>query len=227
MKLSTMEDKAPTEPSGNLFTSPQASRRISSTPSSLEKRCKSTESVLEEVEEKGTLIERVSELEKRLMKVSVLANIYVCVYLYVCTYVQTDVVHICMFFVKIGYMISDIKIYLHLLFYACMALCMCVYIDIYLFVFVWMGLDSCVSIYMITYHFIHVDISIYYLEIDIYQCYVCIHNPHTIGGGGSCMSGSIHLPSTCRYVCVYVYIYKYILNYMCMCDCVCMNAMYA
>lgn len=66
--LSTMEDKAPTEPSGNLFTSPQASRRISSTPSSLEKRCKSTESVLEEVEEKGTLIERVSELEKRLMK---------------------------------------------------------------------------------------------------------------------------------------------------------------
>jgi 4-aminobutyrate aminotransferase-like enzyme len=35
----------------------------------VERRCKAAEAVLEEVEEKGTLVERVSDLEKRVSKV--------------------------------------------------------------------------------------------------------------------------------------------------------------
>lgn len=69
--LSAMEDKLPTEQSISSSWIPLGSGRPSSgppTPSSLEKRCKPAESVLEEVEEKGTLVERVSELEKRVLK---------------------------------------------------------------------------------------------------------------------------------------------------------------
>ncbi|MCO5553278.1 hypothetical protein L7F22_006799 [Adiantum nelumboides] len=70
--LTGMEVKAPTEENSSQSTSPRpTSRRHSSvptTPFGLERRCKPTEAVLEEVEEKGTLVERVSDLEKRVMK---------------------------------------------------------------------------------------------------------------------------------------------------------------
>ena len=74
VKLAQMEDKVPGEQSSYASSSPQGSGRRWSgppTPSSVEKRCKAAELVLEEVEEKGTLVERVSDLEKRVSKVKI------------------------------------------------------------------------------------------------------------------------------------------------------------
>ena len=71
VKLAQMEDKVPGEQSSYASSSPRGSGRRWSgppTPSSVEKRCKAAELVLEEVEEKGTLVERVSNLEKRVSK---------------------------------------------------------------------------------------------------------------------------------------------------------------
>ena len=67
-----MEEKATSEQSNYASWSPQGSGYRWSgppTPSSVERRCKAAEAVLEEVEEKGSLVERVSELEKRVLKV--------------------------------------------------------------------------------------------------------------------------------------------------------------
>lgn len=71
-QLAIMEDKTPGEQSSYASWSPHGSGwRWSGppTPSSVERRCKAAEAVLEEVEEKGTLVERVSDLEKRVSKV--------------------------------------------------------------------------------------------------------------------------------------------------------------
>ncbi|KAI5068272.1 hypothetical protein GOP47_0016617 [Adiantum capillus-veneris] len=70
--LTEMEDKAPTEPNSSPSTSPRPTSRPHcsepTAPLGLERRRKPTETVLEEVQEKGTLVERISDLEKRVMK---------------------------------------------------------------------------------------------------------------------------------------------------------------
>lgn len=68
--LSSLEDKATTGGNSSRSSSSPGTGRSSGppTPSSLEKRCKPAESVLEEVEMKGTLVERVALLETRVSK---------------------------------------------------------------------------------------------------------------------------------------------------------------